>query len=165
MEPILDFLYSLHFHPVVFALQLILFTAFHFAMRATIYDPLLKTRNERDARIDGHLATAEASAANAKAMKQRYDEEIKAQRLALAHQLKEAIDKTEAQVAETMRKARDEADRVTEEATAKLNAEEEQLKAGMDEQSGVIALAVARKVVHNSLTQDAQERVLAQLKG
>jgi F-type H+-transporting ATPase subunit b len=165
MEPILDFLQSLHFHPVVFAAQLILFTGFHFAMRATIYDPLLNTRNERDGRIDGHLATAEASAANARAMKQKYEEEIRAQRAALAQQLKEAIDKSEDEAAEVLKKARAEADRVTDEASAKLNEEEQQLQAGMDEQAGQVALAVARRVVRNSLTEDAQERVLAQLKG
>lgn len=165
MEKVLEFLYSLHFHPVVFGIQIVLFIGFHYTMKSIIYGPLLKARNEREGRIDGHLAKAEASAANARSLKQKYEEEIKAQRLADAQQLKEAIDKAEKEAAARMQTARDEAGRIIDEANARLNEEEAQLKAGMDSQASKLAVAVASKVVRNSLKEDAQDRVLQQLKG
>lgn len=165
MEAVLSFLESLHFHPVVFVGQLILFTLFHFAMRVLIYDSLIRARDGRDGRIGGQLAQAEAAAANAQALKQRYDEEIKEQRLQLAHQLKEAIAQAEKEANATLQQARDEAGKVVDEANAKLNEEERELRSGMEREAGKLALAVSQQVVRNSLKQDAQERVLAQLKG
>lgn len=165
MEAVTNFLESLHFHPVVFVVQMFLFIGFHFAMSSIIYQPLVKAREEREGRIEGHLAKAEASAANARALKQKYDDEIKAQRQADAQQLKEAIDKAEKEAADRLQAARDEAGRIAEEANARLNDEETQLKAGMDAQAHGLALAVARRVVRNSLKEDAQDRVLQQLKG
>ena len=165
MDQILDFLYSLHFNPTVFAIQLTLFTCFHFLMKVLIYTPLATARNAREGTISGQLATAEASAANARALKLRHEEEIRAQRLTLAQQLKEATEEAEKRAAEMMQKARAEAERVTDEATAKLNEEQTQLLAAMDHEADRLARAVARQVVRNSLTEDAQGRVLAQLKG
>lgn len=165
MEAIVNFLESLHFSPVVFGAQILLFLVFHMSMKTLIYDPIMHARNQREGRIDGHLAKAEAAAANAKALKLRYEEEIKAQRLVLAQELKEATEKAEKAAAERMQLARDEAGKITEDANAKLNAEETQLKSSMDQEAGKLALAVAKQVVRNSLSEDAQGRVLAQLKG
>lgn len=165
MDAVLNFLYSLHFHPVVFVVQIVLFTGFHFMMRSLIYDPIIAARNGREGRIDGHLAKAEAAAANAKALKVRYEEELKAQRLVLAQELKEATEKSEKSAADQMQQARDEAGRLSDDANTKLAAEEKQLKDGMDQEANKLALAVAKQVVRNSLSEDAQGRVLAQLKG
>lgn len=165
MEAITNFLESLHFSLPVFAIQIVLFLGFHMAMKTLIYDPIVNARNQREGRIDGHLAKAEAAAANAKALKLRYEEEIKAQRLVLAQELKEATEKAEKAAAERMQQARDEAGKLTEDANARLNEEETQLKASMDQEAGKLAVAVAKQVVRNSLSEDAQGRVLAQLKG
>ncbi|MBX3168096.1 MAG: ATP synthase F0 subunit B [Candidatus Eremiobacteraeota bacterium] len=165
MEAIVNFLESLHFSPYVFGIQIFLFLGFHMTMKTLIYDPIGRARNEREGRIDGHLARAEAAAANAKGMKLKYDEEIKAQRAVLAQELKEATDKAEKAAAERMQLARDEAGKLTDDANARLNDEENQLKASMDQEAGKLALAVASQVVRNSLSEDAQGRVLAQLKG
>ena len=165
MQTILSILTSLHFHPVVFFVVLVSFTLFHFAMRVVIYDPMIAARNERDGRIHGFLSKAEAAAANAKSMKVKYEEEIRSQRLALSQELKDAIDGVEKQVAAMMQTARDEAGRLTEDANSRLDEEEKQLKAGMDDQAAKLALAVAQRIVRNSLAEGAQDRVLAQLKG
>lgn len=100
-----------------------------------------------------------------KGLKLRYDEEIKAQRATLAQELKEATDKAEKAAAERMQQARDEAGKLTDEANARLDEEENQLKASMDQEAGKLAVVVATQVVRNSLSEDAQGRVLAQLKG
>lgn len=165
MQTVLDILSSLHFHPVVFVVQLVLFTLFHFAMRAIVYDPLIATRNERDGRIQGHLRRAELAAEEAQSMKAAYEEQIKTQRLSLAQELKEAIEAAEKQAASVLQAARDEASRVTDEANAALDQEEQQLKAGMDDAASKLAVAVAEKVVRNSLADADQSRVLARLKG
>ena len=165
MDAVVKFLEGLHFSPIVFAVQIVLFMGFHFAMRSLIYDPIINARNAREGKIEGHLAKAEAAANNAKGLKLRFDEEIKGQRLILAQQLKEATEKAEQEAAERMQQARDEAGRISDEANAKLEAEETQLKAGMDQEANKLALAVAGQVVRNSLSEDAQGRVLAQLKG
>jgi len=165
MEAIVNFLESLHFSPWVFAIQIALFLGFHMTMKTLIYDTIVRARNEREGRIEGHLAKAEAAAANAKGLKLRYEEEIKAQRVVLAQELKDATEKAEKAAAERMQQARDEAGKLTEEANARLNEEENQLKASMDQEAGKLALAVASQVVRNSLSEDAQGRVLAQLKG
>jgi len=165
MEAIVSLLESLHFSLPVFAAQIILFLGFHMTMKTLIYDPTVRARHGREGRIDGHLAKAEAAASNAKGLKQRYEEEIKAQRLILAQELKEATEKAEKAAAERMQLARDEAGKLTDEANAKLDAEESQLKTNMDQEAGKLALAVSQQVVRNSLSEDAQGRVLAQLKG
>ncbi|MFN8606113.1 MAG: ATP synthase F0 subunit B [Vulcanimicrobiota bacterium] len=165
MDAILNFLYGLHFSPIVFFAQIGLFLFFHMTMQSLIYGPIVRARNEREGRIEGHLSKAEAAAANAKGMKAKYDEEIKAQRVVLAQELKEATEKAEKEAAARMQQARDEAGKLTDEAHARLNEEEKQLLASMDQEANKLALAVARQVVQNSLSQDAQGRVLAQLKG
>ena len=165
MDAVIKFLEGLHFSAPVFVIQIVLFLGFHFTMRSLIYDPIINARKEREGKIEGHLAKAEAAANNAKGLKLRYDEEIKAQRLTLAQQLKEATEISEKEAAERMQQARDEAGRISDEANAKLEAEETQLKAGMDQEANKLALAVAGQVVRNSLSEDAQGRVLAQLKG
>lgn len=165
MDAILNFLYGLHFSPVVFFVQIGLFLFFHMSMQTLIYGPIVRARQGREGRIDGHLAKAEAAAANAKGLKTKYDEEIKAQRALLAQELKDAISKAEKAAADRMQQARDEAGKITDEAHAKLNEEENQLKASMDQEADKLARAVAQQVVRNSLSEDAQGRVLAQLKG
>lgn len=165
MDAILNFLYGLHFSPVVFFVQIGLFLFFHMSMQTLIYGPIVRARQGREGRIDGHLAKAEAAAANAKALKTKYDEEIKAQRALLAQELKDAISKAEKAAADRMQQARDEAGKLTDEAHAKLDEEENQLKASMDQEADKLARAVAQQVVRNSLSEDAQGRVLAQLKG
>jgi|EP01012_Entosiphon_sulcatum_P057037 ATP synthase F0 subunit b len=165
MDAILNFLYALHFNPWVFFAQLVLFIGFHLTMQTLIYGPIVRARNGREGRIEGHLAKAEAAAANAKGLKLKYDEEIKAQRALLAQELKVATEKAEKAASDRMQLAREEAGKITDEAHAKLDEEEKQLKASMDQEANKLALAVARQVVQNSLSQDAQGRVLAQLKG
>lgn len=165
MQTVLDILSSLHFHPTVFVVQLVLFTVFHFVMRVVIYDPLIATRNERDGRIQGHLVRAEASAAEAQAKKAHYEEQIKAHRQALAQELKDAIEAAEKEANDVLATARDEAGRVTDEANARLNEEEDKLKAGMEDQATSLATAVAQRVIRNSLAESDQSRVLAKLKG
>lgn len=165
MQLLLDFLYSLHWNPVVFAIQIVLFIVFHYMMKGVIYEPLISARNEREGRIQGGLAKAEEAAARAQDMKNRYEAEIKAQREALAQQLKEATERAEKEAAGRMALARAEAGQIVDEANRALDAEEARLKAGMAEQSARLAEAIAQQVVRNSLTPDAQSRVLARLKG
>lgn len=165
MELVMNFLYSLHFHPVVFFVQLILFLVFHYGMKAIIYDPLIAARNDREGRIQGQLAKAEAAAANAQALKSRYDEELKSHRQVLAQELKDAIDSATTEANAKVQAARDEAGRISEDASRKLDEERRQLEAGMGAQAQQLALAVAEKVVRNSLDEGAQDRVLARLKG
>lgn len=165
MDALLDILYSLHFHPVVFATQVVLFTCFHFLMRGLIYNPLMKVREERDGRIHGSLHQAEQAAENARANRKKYEDEIKAHRHELSVRLKKAIDEAESSAAEVAQRARDEAGRVADEFNARLDEEEKELRAGMDQQAQKIALAVGRQVVRNTLAEDAQGRVLARLGG
>lgn len=165
MEAITNFLTSLHFSPIVFGVQILLFVGFHMTMKTLIYDPIMRARNQREGRIEGHLGKAEAAAANAKALKLRYEEEIKAQRVVLAQELKDATEKAEKAAAARMEQAREEAGKLTDESNAKLDEEEKQLKASMDQEANKLAVAVAQQVVRNSLSEDAQGRVLAQLKG
>lgn len=165
MEMIMNFLYSLHFHPVVFVIQLILFTVFHFVMRSIIYDPLMSARNQREGRIQGQLQKAEAAAANAQALKARYEDEMKAQRQLLAQELKDATEQAQKQAAATVDVARTEAGRISDEAYASLDAERARLEGTMDSQAQQLAVAVAQKVVRNSLAEGSQERVLAKLRG
>lgn len=165
MEAITNFLESLHFSPIVFGIQIVLFLGFHMTMKTLIYDPIVNARNEREGRIDGHLAKAENAAANAKGLKLRYEEEIKAQRAVLAQELKDATETAEKTAAARMQQARDEAGQLTDVSNAQLDQEEKQLKASMDQEADKLARAVAQQVVRNSLSEDAQGRVLAQLKG
>lgn len=163
MDALLDILYSLHFHPMVFAIQAVLFTCFHFLMRGLIYNPLMKVREERDGRIHGGLHQAEQAAENARANRKKYEDEIKAHRHDLSVRLKKAIDEAEGSAAAVAQEARDQAGRVAEELNAKLDQEEKELRGGMDQQADKVALAVARQIVRNTLAEDAQGRVLARL--
>lgn len=165
MQLLLDFLYSLHWNPVVFVVQMILFIMFHYAMKAVIYGPLIEARNEREGRIQGGLTKAEEAAARAQAMKARYEAEIKAQREALAQQLKEATERAEKDAAVRLSAARAEAGKILDEANASLSEEEARVRAGMSEQSARLAEMVSERVVRNSLAPEAQQRVLARLKG
>lgn len=165
MEVLNNILASLHFNLGVFVFQVVAFVVFHYAMRATIYEPLMKARGEREGRISGSLAKAEQAAANAQAMKAQYDEEIKSLRQQLAGELKSETEAAEKAAAARLATARTEAGGVLDEANARLDQEASQLRSGMSEQAGRLAQAVAEKIVRNNLTPEAQARALATMGG
>ncbi|MCE7869263.1 hypothetical protein DYH09_02680, partial [bacterium CPR1] len=81
MDVIWSVLQSLKFDPYLFGFQFVAFFVFHYSLKALIYGPLLKVRQERDGKVGGRIKEAEAIAAAARKLKTDYDAAIHAAKL------------------------------------------------------------------------------------
>ena len=165
METLQSVLVSLHFNLTAFVLQLVLFVAFHYAMRAVLYDRLLEVRSARDGQIDGRLAQAKMSADKAQQLKSEYETSIRRIREELAGKLHASIAEAEAESASRLAVAREEAGKVLDEARAQIEAEEKKMQGDMEQRVDALARSIARRVVEQNFSSSAQTKMLTKIGG
>ena len=165
MEVIKSILSSLNFETTTFFCQIILFFVMHYALNWLVYQPIMQIRESRDAKIAKGLADAEAAAAEARRLKEEYEETVRGARAEGQAAIQKANEAAEAdrkarleaarkKAAEILQKARSEAD----DALAKA---EETLEA----QATQVAQAIAKKLLVSSLDESDCESVLGKIGG
>ena len=165
METLQSVLVSLHFNFTAFVMQLVLFVAFHYAMRAVLYDKLLEVRSARDGQIDGRLAQAKSSADKAQQLKSEYEASIRKIREELAGKLHASIAEAESAAAAALAVARDEAGKVLDEARGQIEAEEKKMEAEMEQRVDKLARSIARRVVEQNFSSGSQAKILSKIGG
>lgn len=165
MDTVIGVLQSLHFSLPTFVLQLVLFMVLHGTLSVVLYGPLIRARNERDGKINGRLAEADAAAANARRLQTEYDEQLKALRQELAGQTRDAIEAVEKQGAAQLAEAREKAGKILADSQVAVEKHQQEARAGLSAQADKLAKQMAQRIIDTTLTDKAKEQALAKLGG
>jgi F-type H+-transporting ATPase subunit b len=165
MDVVLKVLQSLDFDLITFSCQVVLFFVLHFSLNFLVYQPIMEIRNLRDKKIATGRASAEEAAAEARRLKNDYEEKVRGARAEGQLALQKATEAAEAQRKGRVEKARAEASKVMQaardEASEALAKAEETLEA----QSEVVAKAIAAKLLTASLGQSEGQKIVSKLGG
>ncbi len=165
METVWSVLESLSFEPTTFFCQIGLFFLLHGCLTWLVYNPIMTVRNERDAKMGGRLAKAEAKAAKARRLKEEFEAEVRQARLEGQAMVVEETARAEQAAKEKVDQAREQAREILEKAQAEVAKERETALEGMEDTIDDVALSIARQIVKNSLAADDSQSVLAKLEG
>lgn len=165
METVIGVLQSLSFSLPTFVLQLVLFMVLHGTLSVVLYGPLTRARNERDGKISGRLAEAEAAAANARRLQTEYEEQLRALRQELAGQTRQTIEAVEKQGAAQLSEAREKAGKILADNQVAVEAQQQEAKAGLAVQADRLAKQIAQRIIDTTLTDKSKEQALARLGG
>lgn len=155
MDVIWSVLEGLDFEPTTFTLQIILFCVLHLSLDFIIYRPIMQIRNKRDAKLASGLAAAESAAAEARRLKETYEETVRAARsegqvtLAKATEVAEAerkarVEKAREEAGEILAQARTEAEAARAKALASAQAQAEDVCSALLERLFVASLGSAK---------------------
>jgi F-type H+-transporting ATPase subunit b len=140
---------------LVFVLLLFILTKF-------IWKPILKSVNERSAKIADALELAEKTKAEMHALQAKNEnllKEAKAERDAIVKDAKEVAAKM---VEEAKDKAKIEANKILEAASISIAAEKTAAIAELKTQVAAISLEIAEKVIRGELSSDDKQKALAE---
>ena len=165
MDIVWSVLQSLHFNAVAFQFQIVLFVLFHFSMKAIIYEPLMRTRTDREAQIEARLKEALKLADKAKMLKAEYESGMRKTREEFRGTLERSIADAEAEALQRRTLAREQAGNIIDEAQVQLEAEQKALRAQMGQQVDKLARSIATNVVTQNFSVGTQEKLLAKIGG
>jgi F-type H+-transporting ATPase subunit b len=165
MDVIWSVLAGLHFQSTAFFCQVILFFFMHYSLKFLVYTPIMEIRELRDKRIASNLAAAEAATAEARRVKDEYEEKVRLARAEGQAALATATAAAEAERKVRLDKAREQSGVILEQANAAAAAAREKADATVGAQSEQVALAIATRLVTASLGQAEAAPVLARLGG
>ena len=165
MDSILGVLEGLHFNATAFGLQVLLFVAFHYGMRAVLYDKLLEVKGVREGQIEGRLAQAKLSADKAQQLKSEYESGMRKLREELHGKLQGSIAEAESGATGLINTARDEANQILDQAREQIEVERKQMEAEMEQRVDKLARSIARRVVEQNFSNAAQAKILAKIGG
>ncbi|MEW6277309.1 MAG: F0F1 ATP synthase subunit B [Candidatus Eremiobacterota bacterium] len=164
MELLSSVLETLHFDPILFGFQFCSFFVLHFLLKVIIYDPLMAARRERDQKIGGKLQEAESLAAQARAVKDRYDEAIHQARLEAQQLLQTATREAEQEKAVKVAGAREEARQVVEEAEAGIQRQREEALKELEGDIKSLSTSIVERLLDKTLEASARDRVLTRVR-
>ena len=165
MEVVENVLRALDFDLTTFICQFVLFFVLHFSLNFLVYQPIMEIRNLRDKKIANSLAAAEEAAAEARRLKNDYEEKVRAARADGQLALQKATDAAEADRKERVERARVEAAKVLQTAREEADAAIAEAEQTMEAQSEVVAKAIAAKLLTASLGQSEGQEIVAKLGG
>ncbi len=165
MDVIWSVLEGLDFEPTTFTLQVILFCVLHVSLDFIIYRPLMHMRNKRDARLASSLAAAETAAAEARGMKDSYEETVRAARAEGQVTLVKATEVAEAERKARVDKAREEAGEILAQARAEAEAARAKALAGAQAQAEEVCSALLERLFVASLGSDKGRELATKVGG
>ena len=129
-----------------------------FGMLAKVLLPMAtKMLAERTEQIEGGLARSEEAQAEAKALLDRYRQQLDDARRDAARLREEAREQGAQIIAEMREQAQAEARRITEAAQAQIEAERQQALTSLRTEVGTLATELASRIVGESLTDEARQ--------
>ncbi|HXE72689.1 MAG TPA: ATP synthase F0 subunit B [Candidatus Nitrosotenuis sp.] len=163
MDIIRSVLDSLHFNSTLFWIQILTFTVFHWVMKAILYGPLEKVRNQRDAEIQAGLRVAEAVNREALEFKSRYEAGLLAARQEAQKLVSGAVEQAEKERAARVAAAREEAARRMAEVQAQVERDRAQALAELEQKVRELALRAATRLVSQAVEPAEAERLSRRL--
>lgn len=165
MEVIGSILSSLNFETTTFFCQVILFFVMHYTMNWLVYQPIMQIRDARDAKIAQGLAEAEAAAAEARRLKEDYEEKVRGARAEGQAAIQKATDAAEADRKARLEAARDKAAGILQQARAEAEDALAKAEETLETQATQVAQAIAKKLLASSLDDSDCKAVLSKMGG
>lgn len=165
MEVVKSILSSLNFESTTFFCQIILFFVMHYALNWLVYQPIMEIREHRDAKIAKGLAEAEAAAAEARRLKEEYEEKVRGARAEGQVAIQKATESAEAVRKARLETARDKAAEILQQARAEADEALAKAEETLEAQADRVAQAIARKLLVSSLDEADQKSVLSKIGG
>ena len=165
MEVVWSVLESLHFESTTFFCQVILFGVMHYSLSFLVYQPIMQIRDRRDRKIATSLAAAESAAAEARRLKEDYEEKVRSARAEGQMSLSAATEKAEAERVERLAKAREKATEMLAKANADAEAAREKAEETIVSQSEDVAKAIASRLLVASLGKTDSKALVKKVSG
>lgn len=165
MDIVLSVLKSLDFDLTTFICQVVLFFTLHFSLHVLVYQPIMTIRDRRDKRIANNLAEAEAAAAEARRLKDDYEQKVRQARAEGQVALQKATEAAEAERKTRLEKARGEAMKTLTAAREEAEAVLAKAAETLDSQSEQVANAICSKLLTSSLGDSDGKAILSKLGG
>lgn len=165
MKAIESILSSLNFESTTFFCQIFLFYVMHYSLNWLVYQPLIRVRDSRDSKIAKGLAGAEAAAAEARRLKEDYEEKVRGAKAEGQLAIQKATEAAEADRKARLEAAREKAAEVLQNARAEADDALTKAESILDTQASQVAQAIAKKLVTASLDGSDRESVLGKIGG
>lgn len=165
MEVIKSILSSLNFETTTFFCQIILFFVMHYALNWLVYQPIMQIRETRDAKIAKGLADAGAAAAEARRLKEEYEEKVRGARAEGQAAIQKANEAAEADRKARLETARKKAAEILQKARAEADEALAKAEETLEAQATQVAQAIARKLLTSSLDESDCKSVLGKIGG
>lgn len=165
MDIVWSVLESLHFEATTFWCQVALFFVLHFSLTGLVYNPIMKIRDERDSKIGGRRAEADAMAAAARQLKEEFDAKLREARQKGQAQLNAELQTLEEERQKKLAEAKARAREIMEKAEARVAAEREEALGTLEKQVDTVAVSIASTLLKGALDDKDSEPLVAALKG
>lgn len=165
MDVVWSVLDSLHFESTTFFCQVILFGVMHYSLSFLVYQPLMKIRDKRDFKISSSLAAAESAAAEARRLKEDYEEKVRSARAEGQMSIAAATEKAEAERVKRLAAAREKASELLAKAHAEAEAARAKAEKTISSQSEDVARAIAARLLVASLGKSESESLVKKVSG
>lgn len=165
MEVVKSILSSLNFETTTFFCQIFLFFVMHYALNWLVYQPIMQIRERRDAKIAKGLAEAEAAAAEARRLKEDYEEKVRGARAEGQVAIQKATESAEVDRKARLETARSKAAEILQQARAEADEALAKAEETLEAQANRVAQAIARKLLVSSLDEPDQKSALSKIGG
>lgn len=145
----------------LFFWQTLLFLVLLFLLRKFAWKPILKAVNSREENIQEALDMAVKTKAEMKKLQTQNENLVKEARVERDQMIKEAKETGNRLVEDSKKKAKEEADKIIENARASITSEKNAAIAELKGQVGSIALEIAEKVLREELSSSDKQKMLA----
>jgi F-type H+-transporting ATPase subunit b len=145
----------------LFFWQTLLFLVLLFLLRKFAWKPILKAVNSREENIQDALDMAVKTKAEMKKLQTQNENLVKEARVERDQMIKEAKETGNKLVEDSKNKAKEEADKIIENAMASITSEKNAAIAELKGQVASVALEIAEKVLREELSSSDKQKVLA----
>lgn len=151
---------GLGFNTAVFIAYLINFLILVFLLQRFAYRPVLNMLEQRRQRIADGLGAAEKAQQEAAAQQAEFEKELAKARQEATDQASKIAQETERMREQILADARQEAEEIVTRAREQLDVERQQLQAELQRQMVDVTVAMTRKVVGQTLDENAQRQLV-----
>ncbi|MEX2483846.1 MAG: F0F1 ATP synthase subunit B [Brumimicrobium sp.] len=145
----------------MFFWQTLLFLVLLFLLRKFAWKPILKAVNSREENIQDALDMAVKTKAEMKKLQTQNENFVKEARVERDQMIKEAKETGTRLVEDSKKKAKEEADKIIENARASITSEKNAAISELKGQVASVALEIAEKVLREELSSSDKQKMLA----
>jgi len=133
------------------------------ALKFVLYDPLTQAIKDRQDKINREMDEAESVNAQAKMLKDQYEEKLKKIKEEGSEYYQKTLAEAEAVKNERLRTLEEDLQKMREKSEKDLAARQEKAMAALRKQMGDLALTITGKLLHGVLTPELQKQLLASM--
>ncbi len=150
------------FSPGLFIMQVVLLLIIIFLLRKFAWKPILDALDNREEGIKNALESAEEARKSLLELETKNNDLLKEARAERDSMIKDAKATADKMVDDAKNKAKEEAERVIENARISINAEKVAAVAELKTQMAAFSIEIAEKIVRENLSSDEKQKALAE---